>query len=145
QTLEGGPHQGGSAVAVVDEATLGYQGETVLREAGLQRRDLAVDGVAGRLLLGRDAGVDGDAQRCHAHSLLVKSAVSGVVSRGEPHGSGRARSRRSTIGSRRSKASAMQCVSSRVTSWLIPSLNDRNLSKRRGPSGSKLEDAGFVA
>src|SRR5215212_2337539 len=61
QTLEGGPHQGGSAVALVDKATIGRQAETVLREAGLQCRDLAVDGVAGRLLLGRDAGVDGDA------------------------------------------------------------------------------------
>ena len=27
---------------------------------------------------------------------------------------------------------------------VIPSLNDRNLSKRREPSGSKLEDAGFA-
>src|SRR3954447_22032050 len=48
QTLERGLHQGGSAVALVGKATLGYQGETVLREAGLQCRDLAVDGVAGR-------------------------------------------------------------------------------------------------
>src|SRR3954467_9233219 len=79
QTLEGGPHQGGSAVALVGKATLGRQGEAVLREAGLQRRDLAIDGVAGRLLLGRDAGVDGDAHGCHAHSLLVRSAVSGLV------------------------------------------------------------------
>ena len=84
QTLEGGPHQGGSAVALVGKATLGRQAETVLREAGLQRRDLAVDGVAGRLLLGRDAGVDGDAHGCHAHSLLVVSTGSSVVSRGEP-------------------------------------------------------------
>src|SRR3954468_14302999 len=28
--------------------------------------------------------------------------------------------------------------------WLIPSLYDRNLSERRGPGGSKLEDAGFA-
>ena len=27
---------------------------------------------------------------------------------------------------------------------LIPSLYDRNLSERRGPGGSKLEDAGFA-
>src|SRR5215212_10024394 len=85
QTLERGPHQGGSAVALVGKATLGRQGENVLSEAGLQCRDLAVDGAAGRLLLGRDAGVDGDAHGYHAHSLLVRSAVSGVVSRGEPH------------------------------------------------------------
>ena len=39
---------------------------------------------AGRLLLGRDAGVDGDAHGCHAHSLLVVSTGSSVVSRGEP-------------------------------------------------------------
>ena len=84
QTLERGPHQGGSAVALVGKATLGRQADTVLREAGLQGRDLAIDGVAGGLLLGRDAGVDGDAHGCHAHSLLVVSTGSSVVSRGEP-------------------------------------------------------------
>src|SRR3954451_8947972 len=131
QTIEGGPHQGGSAVALVGKATLGHQGEAVLREAGLQRRDLAVNGVVGGLLFGRDAGVDGDAHGCHAHSLLVRSAVSGVVSRGEPHGSGRARSRRSTIGSRRSNASAMHCFSSRVTSWLTQTLRVGGFVLRR--------------
>src|SRR5215204_6831866 len=145
QTLERGPHQGGSAVAVVDKATIGRQAETVLREAGLQRRDLAVDGVAGRLLLGRDAGVDGDAQGCHAHSLLVRSAVSGVVSRGEPHGSGCARSRRSTIGSRRSNASAMHCFSSRVTSWLTRTLRVGGcvLRRRIGASVIRLSRLGW--
>jgi hypothetical protein len=70
QTLEGGSHQGGAAVAFVAEMFIGHQRQAVLGEAGLQGRDLAVDGAVGDLLLGGDAGINGSAYRRHAGFFL---------------------------------------------------------------------------
>src|ERR1700759_3043765 len=113
QTLEGGAHPGGAAVAFVAETFIGHQRQAVLGEAGLQGCDLAADGAVGGLLLGGDAGIDGSAYIRHAGLFLEMILRSEVAWSGEPPVSGWGRSRRSIIGNSRSKASAMTCCSSR--------------------------------
>ena len=136
QTLEGGAHQGGAAVAFVAETFIGHQRQAVLGEAGLQGCDLAADGAVGGLLLGGDAGIDGSAYIRHAGLFLEMILMSDVAWSGEPHVSGWGRSRRSMIGNSRSKASAMTCCSSRLVSWLTRTVRGRRLVLRRGIGAS---------
>ncbi len=58
QPLQRGPDQAGAALAVVEEAQLGSDLVPVGCRARQQRRNLAVDGVALSLLIGRHPGVD---------------------------------------------------------------------------------------
>ena len=59
QSLQGRSDQTGAAVAVVDEQHVVADLMAILPRAGFQLGELAVDGVALSLLVGRDASVDG--------------------------------------------------------------------------------------
>ena len=65
QALQRGPDQARAAVAVVEEAQLGCHLVAVRGGARQQRLDLAVDGVALSLLVGRHPGVDRRPDRGH--------------------------------------------------------------------------------
>jgi hypothetical protein len=118
QALGGGAHQGGAIVTFVAETFIGRQRPAVPGKAGLQGRGLAADGAAGGLPPGADAGMNGSAYSRHACFFLETGMVADVAWPGEPHVSGRGRSRRSMIGNSRSKAPAMTGCSSRLAAWL---------------------------
>jgi hypothetical protein len=113
QPLEPRAEERGAAVALVDEAAGGLEAGAVLRQARLQGRELARDGAALHLLVGRDASVDGDAHGRHGRPLLTAVSATGAsdVAR-----SGTGARRRTIVGASRSKASARNCPPSRPAS-----------------------------
>src|SRR3954452_16760881 len=117
QALEGRADERGPAVALVDEAVLGRDAQPIPRQARVEGGELARDGLVGRLLVGRYAGVDGGVRWLHVYRPLTDVAWRDGASRGSPPPD-RGAMRPSRTGSRRSKASAMLCLPSRVTSWL---------------------------
>src|SRR4051794_28718812 len=136
QALEGRADERGPAVALVDEAMLGRDAQPLPRQARLEGGELARDGLVGRLLVGRDAGVDGGVRWLHVYRPLTDVAWrDGTSRRSLPPDRGAMR--RSRTGSRRSKASAMHRLPSRETSWLTRT--SRSVSLRAiGASTSRL-------
>jgi len=62
QSLQGRSDQTGAAVAVVDEQHVVADRMAVLHRSGFELGELAIDGVALSLLVGRDTSVDGHLQ-----------------------------------------------------------------------------------
>src|SRR4051794_791287 len=136
QALEGRADERGPAVALVDEAVLGRDAQPIPRQARVEGGELARDGLVGRLLVGRYAGVDGGVRWLHVYRPLTDVAWrDGTSRRSLPPDRGAMRPSRT--GSRRSKASAMHCVPSRVTSWLTRTSRSGSL-RAIGASTSRL-------
>jgi hypothetical protein len=86
QPLQRRPHQSGAAIALIGEAVVRLQRQTVLDDLRRERGDLADDGLVCALLLGRDASIKGGAE--HAYLLLIGARSSGRAWRGGPHAGG---------------------------------------------------------
>jgi hypothetical protein len=130
QPLEPRADERGAAVALVDEAAGGLEAGAVLRQARLQGRELARDGAALHLLVGRDASVDGDAHGRHGRPLLTAlsaTGASGVARPAAPTGA----KRRTIVGASRSKASARSRPPSRSASWLTRTVRVDRFASRR--------------
>src|SRR5919199_4188155 len=136
QALQGRAQQGRAAVSLIEKAAVWRHKHAILPEAGLQHGKLAGDGLRARLLLGRDTGVDGTAQRAHACCLLVIGPGAPARERDAPCRSGGGRSRRWGIGSKHSNAAAMTCASSRLASWLTRTISEGGWASRRGIGAS---------
>src|SRR5262249_8416354 len=62
QPLQSGPQQGAAAVAVVQKAQLVVEAEAIRGGPAAEGIDLAGDGALVRLMVGRNAGVEGSPQ-----------------------------------------------------------------------------------
>ena len=126
QPLEPRADERGAAVALVDKAAGGLEAGAVLRQARLQGRELARDGAALHLLIGRDASVDGDAHGRHGRPLLT--AVSAIGASGmawsEAHTGAK---RRTMVGASRSKAIGQELPAEPVGLIADPHGQDRPL------------------
>jgi hypothetical protein len=119
QLLEGRSRQSGATVAVIDEALHRREDQSVRRNARLQGRDLAGTGILAALLLGGDPGIDGSTkQLLHAYLRTIDSGHFGLGAPTSPQRADRRSTRRSTVGSRQSKAAASQALLCRLSSWL---------------------------